>query len=188
MRLRRSHKPLKTFFRPDNDSSSIPHAHVRSYPRTTGLPPVNNDGRPYPPYPDPFLSGFPPVYLGHTGRRTVAGDIDANGRRLVDQTVELDHDGALGDKDTLPAYDFYGGPPKYAEVELQSRVLGNESHRPPPAVISASSGNGTNVTPSPPDDTRSPSRPGAEENGQTLPGSLSGSGQPSATPENEARG
>ena len=54
-----------------------------------------------------------------------------NGRR-VGHTTELDHDGELGDKDLLPAYDNLGGPPKYAEIELQTRLFGNEITRPPP--------------------------------------------------------
>ncbi|KAF8890792.1 hypothetical protein CPB84DRAFT_1389624 [Gymnopilus junonius] len=125
VKLKRTHQPLRTFFQAENGRENPSLLRSRSYPRTTGLPPVtNNDRRPYPPYPDPFLTGFPPVHLGHSARRTTAGDIDDRGRRLADRTVELDHDQGLGDKDALPAYELYGGPPKYVELELQSRLLG----------------------------------------------------------------
>ena len=40
--------------------------------------------------------------------------------------TELDYDRELGDKDTLPAYDISGGPPKYFELEMrvQTRLFG----------------------------------------------------------------
>ncbi|KDR78107.1 hypothetical protein GALMADRAFT_1301881 [Galerina marginata CBS 339.88] len=94
---------------------------------------MGHNGLPYPPYPDPHLTGFPAVYLGHTTRNVTGQYVDASGRRLHERTTDLDHDGELGDKDTLPAYDHYGGPPKYAEVEMQARLFGDGNGRQPPA-------------------------------------------------------
>jgi len=182
VKFKRTHKPLRTFFHPENATTSPSHLRAHSYPRTTGLPPIYNDGRPYPPYPDHFLTGFPPVYLGHTGRRTNAGDVDARGRRLADRTVELDHDGELGDKDALPAYEVYGGPPKYIELEFQSRLLGNETRRPSPADAPSSSGDESNLEP---DSFGVPrTSPQGNENGRDFPGSLSTGGHPSTAPTN----
>jgi hypothetical protein len=132
-RLKRMNQPISTFFHSDNDYPNTSHIRTpRNFPRTTGLPPLSRDGLPYPPYPDPHLTGFPAVYLGRNTRRTNAQDIDASGRRVVAQSVELDHGGELGDKDALPAYDHYGGPPKYVELEMQARLFGNGSRIQPP--------------------------------------------------------
>ena len=58
--------------------------------------------------------GLPP------SRRTRARDIDSSGRRQ-DIPTEMDHDGDLGANDALPAYDNFGGPPKYFELDMSSR-------------------------------------------------------------------
>ncbi|KAF5329236.1 hypothetical protein D9619_009318 [Psilocybe cf. subviscida] len=63
--------------------------------------------------PDGGLAILPAAYQGYSTRRTQAQDVDANGRRIGG--AEVDHDGALDDKDILPAYDIHGGPPKYFE-------------------------------------------------------------------------
>jgi len=76
------------------------------------------------------MPGLPPAYIGCSTRRTRAADIDTSGRRLT--TAELDHDGELGDKDALPAYDSYGGPPKYFEMEMHTRLFGSGSASRPP--------------------------------------------------------
>ncbi|KAF9039994.1 hypothetical protein BJ165DRAFT_1494882 [Panaeolus papilionaceus] len=67
----------------------------------------------------PRWGAFPNAHLNPNGqviRPTRAGDIDAGGRRIGDQNVELDY-GQLGDKEALPAYDTNGGPPRYADVQ-----------------------------------------------------------------------
>lgn len=107
----------------------------RRYPgyRQVELQPLRADGQPYPPYPDPYLPGFPAAYMSHNRRRTRATDTDPRGRRLGDIAVESDHDGELGIKDALPAYDNSGGPPKYLESEMQNRnrpPLNETVHRP----------------------------------------------------------
>lgn len=51
-------------------------------------------------------------------RRTSAADLDEGGRRLG-RGSHNDHDGAIGDKDVLPAYDNVGGPPKYVDIEMR---------------------------------------------------------------------
>ncbi|KAH0583418.1 hypothetical protein H2248_009047 [Termitomyces sp. 'cryptogamus'] len=107
---------------PDTDVPALP----RRFPRTTGLTQV-------PPYP--------------YSRRTRAHDTDAAGRRVIDTVNTSDHDGYIGDKDVLPAYDNSGRPPQYREVALElnmmptirtvmsenSTITGNagDSHPPP---------------------------------------------------------
>jgi hypothetical protein len=85
------------------------------------MEPTNPNGQTYPPFPDPNLTGFPAAYISTRNRRTHATDIDSDGRRLGELPAEIDHDGELGGKDVLPAYDNFGGPPKYFEVEMESR-------------------------------------------------------------------
>lgn len=100
----------------------------RSFLPPVELQPLHPDGQPYPPYPDQYpLTGIPAAYMGQTrpSRRTRAPDIDSSGRRLGDLQVEMDHNSGLGGKDDLPAYDNFGGPPKYFELDLQNR------NRPP---------------------------------------------------------
>ncbi|KAF8809858.1 hypothetical protein BYT27DRAFT_7209825 [Phlegmacium glaucopus] len=122
-------------------SSNLPdlNSSVRDYPSASRRYPsfhqpmelqsLECDGQFYPPYPHPPLPGFPAAYMGRTNRRTRATDIDSSGRRLGDITAETDHDGELGIKDFLPAYDNSGGPPKYLESEIQNR------NRSPPDVV-----------------------------------------------------
>lgn len=75
-------------------------------------------GQPYPSYPGQHLREIPAAYTSQTrsGRRTRAPDIDSSGRRLGDLPAATDHDGELGPKDNLPAYDNVGGPPQYFEL------------------------------------------------------------------------
>jgi len=73
--------------------------------------------------PNPDLPVFPAAC--HPRRRIYATDVDPGGRRTEDITVERDHDGELGVKDVLPPYNYFGGPPKYLELEMHSR------NRPP---------------------------------------------------------
>jgi hypothetical protein len=80
----------------------------------------------------PQLATYPAAYFGHGNRRTHALDIDADGRRLG-HTAFLDHEGELRDKDVLPAYDIYGGPPKYNELEVQHRSSSVENGTSHPA-------------------------------------------------------
>ncbi|KAF8963243.1 hypothetical protein BDZ97DRAFT_1919917 [Flammula alnicola] len=131
--LKRTNQPYRSFFNMNgNYPTTSPNRGLLSFPRATGLHPVNPDARrPYPPYPNPHLAGFPAAYLGHSIRRTHAQDIDASGRGIGNST-DLDVDGELGDKDALPAYDNYGGPPKYIELELHSRLFGVGNCRHPP--------------------------------------------------------
>jgi hypothetical protein len=45
----------------------------------------------------------------------------------------MDYNGELGAKDDLPAYDNFGGPPKYFELDLQNRnrpPLNRTAHTP----------------------------------------------------------
>lgn len=107
----------------------------RSFTPQVELQALHSDGQPYPPYPGPHLTGIPAAYMGQTrpSRRARATDIDSNGRRLGSLPVEMDHDGELGAKDDLPAYDNFGGPPKYFELNVQNRnqaPLGMISHTP----------------------------------------------------------
>lgn len=88
------------------------------------LQPLNPDGRAYPAYPDPFLRVIPAAYIHPPSRRTRARDIDSSGRRQ-NIPAEMDHDGDLGANDALPAYDDSGRPPKYFELDMQTR------NRPP---------------------------------------------------------
>jgi hypothetical protein len=125
-RLKQNDKPYRAFFSSDNNYRPAQSRGPGNFPRTTGLPPP----LPGQPYPEPFLTGFPPAYIGHRTRRTRAADIGAGGRRIA--TAEFDHDGELGDKDALPAYDSYGGPPKYFELEMQTRLFGSGSASRPP--------------------------------------------------------
>ena len=61
------------------------------------------------------LSYFPFGY--HMGtRRTRAAGVDEQGRRLDSGRDPDQH--SLDDKDVLPAYDRYGGPPKYMDLEM----------------------------------------------------------------------
>ncbi|KAF4611703.1 hypothetical protein D9613_004044 [Agrocybe pediades] len=126
--LKRSNQPLTAFFVPTPDRRRG-HIYARqTFPRTTGLPPIDPRNLVYP---EPHLTGMPAAYRGINLRRVQAEDVDIYGRRLGHGT-ELDHDGVLGDKDHLPAYDNIGGPPKYAEIELQTRLFGNDNRRPQP--------------------------------------------------------
>ncbi|KAF5378510.1 hypothetical protein D9615_007178 [Tricholomella constricta] len=102
-RLKRNNQPLSRFFSRTSpaSSSSSTTAHLSSaqpsrFPRTTGLFDV-------PPYP--------------YAHRTRAHDTDVAGRRLGGP-LNSDHDGYIGDKDVLPAYEHAGGPPKYGELEM----------------------------------------------------------------------
>jgi hypothetical protein len=92
------------------------------------------------PNPNGGLAVLPSAYQGYSARRTQAQDVDASGRRIGG--AEVDHGGALDDKDILPAYDMHGGPPKYFEplpvtdtpsgVEPLSRPpVNGASHREP---------------------------------------------------------
>ncbi|CAA7264027.1 unnamed protein product [Cyclocybe aegerita] len=128
--LKRANRPASSFFNFDTGNRSTTSRGSRTFPRTTGIPAVNL-GPSYP-YPDPLLAGIPTAYTGYTSRRTRAADIDASGRRGADRHAELDHDGELGDKDVLPAYEHFGGPPKYNEVEMQARLfsVGSGIHSP----------------------------------------------------------
>jgi len=111
VRLRRHNEPLSRFFSLSShpgifsSSSSHPFTHPLRFPRTTGLSDV-------PPYPYAY--------------RTRAYDTDAAGRRLGGLQTS-DHDGYIGDKDVLPAYDNAGGPPKYGELEMLSMPTTNSS-------------------------------------------------------------
>lgn len=133
MCLRKSKLPISKFFALGHDISPNNDIGPRSFPRTTGIPPISRDM----PYPEPHLSGFPSAYLSLALRRPRepirATDVDANGRRVHDPAIELDHDGMLTDKDALPAYDNYGGPPKYMEIDLtappRASVVGNGPSR-----------------------------------------------------------
>ncbi|KAG6848442.1 hypothetical protein H0H93_016922 [Arthromyces matolae] len=106
----------------NNPSSTDPNAPIspQRFPRTTGLTEV-------PPYPYP--------------QRTRAADTDVAGRRLTGNIDRSDHDGYIGDKDVLPAYDYAGGPPKYREVALELGPM--SSSRTIPSVDSPGNINGS---------------------------------------------
>ncbi|KAG6918771.1 hypothetical protein DXG01_011962 [Tephrocybe rancida] len=75
------------------------------------------------PYRFPRTTGFTEVPPYPYARRTRALDTDAAGRRVGGGIEESDHDGFIGDKDVLPAYDNAGGPPKYRELALELSVM-----------------------------------------------------------------
>ncbi|TFK65293.1 hypothetical protein BDN72DRAFT_204507 [Pluteus cervinus] len=132
--LRAQNRPLYHFFYA-RDPSSPPHY---THHHAPGFAPQS-----LPPLPTSYLSSShltPPTsaYLGnglthpdrntppHATRRTTAADIDDSGRRGVvgsslGANQEHDWDGWLTDRDALPAYDVFGGPPKYAEVVRNQR-------------------------------------------------------------------
>lgn len=103
--LKHANKPLSSFF---NINSSYGNATTtsrsRTFPRTTSY--------------DTHLAALPVAHTRHS-RRTRAADIDNHGRRLGGG--EYDEE---GDKDALPAYDIVGGPPKYTELEMRTRLFG----------------------------------------------------------------
>lgn len=93
------------------------------------LRPLHPDGQPYPTYPNPFLREIPAAYIHPPSRRTRARDIDPSGRRQ-DISTEMDHDGELGANESLPAYDNFGGPPKYFELDRNRPPLSGIAQRP----------------------------------------------------------
>ena len=116
----------------------------RILPRTTGLLPVTLRG--HPPF-DPPLAGLPAAHTRRNLRRTNGADIDQSGRRLRDIDVELDYGGPLNDKDVLPAYDHFGSPPKYADVEAQRIVATPDGSLTfPPVALHSASDAGMNVS------------------------------------------
>lgn len=82
-------------------------------------------------HPYPHSHSYPPhiatqmLQNRNNRTRTRAADTDAQGRRLdsgwdPDQfDFEVAGGGDHEDKETLPAYDCYGGPPKYIEVTME---------------------------------------------------------------------
>ncbi|KAM6499759.1 hypothetical protein JOM56_005267 [Amanita muscaria] len=82
-------------------------------------------------HPYPHSHSYPPhiatrMFQNRTNRtRTRAADTDAQGRRLdsgwdPDQfDFEVAGGGDHEDKEMLPAYDCYGGPPKYIDVAME---------------------------------------------------------------------
>lgn len=121
--MRRARQPLSAFFHVNENQAFGRSRGARSFPRTTGLPPVNYNGT-YPLYPDSFIPGVPAAYLGAGNIRTQAPDIDGSGRRVGGGATELDHGGYLGDKDVLPAYEALGSPPKYIDFQMHSGLVG----------------------------------------------------------------
>jgi len=103
----------------DREEGSSPQG-PRSFPRTTGLPRVNLQG--YPLLNTYFVPLQLPTAYTNNSRRTRAQDIDLEGCRFTCAGAEVDHDGLLRNKDALPKYESFGGPPKYAELELQQQV------------------------------------------------------------------
>ncbi|KAG6860251.1 hypothetical protein C0995_013701 [Termitomyces sp. Mi166 len=103
-------------------SDTDPPALPRRFPRTTGLTQV-------PPYP--------------YSRRTRALDTDAAGRRILHTINTSDHDGYIGDKDVLPAYDNSGGPPQYREVALELNAIHTTGTRNAGVDVGMSSENST---------------------------------------------
>jgi hypothetical protein len=135
---------MTSFFRLQHESESNTRQGSRILPRTTGLFPVTLRG--YPPF-DPPLAGLPAAYTRRNLRRTNGADIDQSGRRFRDIDVELDYGGPLNDKDVLPAYDHFGSPPKYADVEAQRIVATPDgSLTIPPVVLNSASDAGMNVS------------------------------------------
>ncbi|PFH50192.1 hypothetical protein AMATHDRAFT_61521 [Amanita thiersii Skay4041] len=111
------------------------------YPYSPGTYPAtiydSSDVR-YPFYASFHLRSLPSAYYPDQTRRTHGTGIDDGGRRLDGNGAGAgagagayvsDHDGALGDKDVLPAYDCFGGPPKYVELEFLRRVGGEPEGR-----------------------------------------------------------
>lgn len=117
-RLKCANKPLSSFF---NINSSYGNATTasrsRTFPRTIGLPSLHPDALYRTPY-DTHLAPLPVAYTRRS-RRTRAADINNHGHRLGGG--EYDEE---GDKDALPAYDIVGGPPKYTELEMRTRLFG----------------------------------------------------------------
>ncbi|KAF9477423.1 hypothetical protein BDN70DRAFT_110365 [Pholiota conissans] len=133
--LKRRNQPYTAFFRPDTPIIRLQHVqrpplspnNISNYTIASAAHRHDLDGH---------LSRYPAAYFGQGQRRTHAHDIDTSGRRLGNTTF-LDHDGELGDKDALPAYDNVGGPPKYNELELQYRLSSVENGSSHPAEQSS---------------------------------------------------
>jgi len=128
--------------------------------------------------PSPLPPSAPPPYrasqrLPRSPRRVTAMDTDQHGRRLApDGTLqENDHDGVLGDKDVLPAYDGAGGPPKYFELNVRAGAEGAAGYEgvraSGRAVGEESLGEDVAQVPSP-EPGHTPSSPAYDPNGPTL--------------------
>jgi len=131
---------MSSFFGLQQESETNTRQDPRILPRTTGLLPVTLRG--YPP-----LAGLPAAHTRRNLRRTNGADIDQSGRRFRDTDVELDYGGPLNDKDVLPAYDHFGSPPKYADVEAQRIVATPDGSLTIPHVaLHSASDAETNVT------------------------------------------
>ncbi len=138
--LQRRRLPLSSFFGPQRESELNTQG-PRILSRTT---PVTLQG--YPPF-DPLLAGLPAAYTRRNLRRTNGADIDQSGRRFQDIDVELDYGGPLSDKDLLPAYDHFGSPPKYADVEAQRIVATPDGLLTfPPVALHSASDAGMNIS------------------------------------------
>jgi len=135
--LRRSNRSCNEFFNiSGHPSSDFGRRHY--LPRTTGLPSMTQS--PFPaPLSDPMIyPSLPPptAYYGNQ-RRIRAMDTDEGGRRagIPEERGDLDQ------KDVLPAYDNVGGPPKYAELEMdtarrrQRLDLSGVARREPPQIV-----------------------------------------------------
>jgi len=88
------------------------------------------------PHLDGYFPALPLPVASTNARLTRATDIDLGGRRFTSPGTEVDHDGLLRDKDILPKYELLGGPPKYADLELQ-RVLVTGTIIPSPPILPA---------------------------------------------------
>ncbi|KAF8656114.1 hypothetical protein AX16_002752 [Volvariella volvacea WC 439] len=100
----------------------------------TGLIPT------YPLSPAAFAAATAANDAVRRGRGTRGADIGAGGRRGVESGLGIsDHDGILDDKDALPAYDMFGGPPKYADLE---RTRGRTPSNAAPVAVNEESGGG----------------------------------------------
>jgi len=108
----------------NRELSYYPH----TFPRTTGLPRVNQQGYPLP---DNYFIAAPLPTAHRDTRPTRSHDTDIDGRRFASPGAEIDHDGLLRGKDYLPKYESLGAPPKYAELELR----GNRSNEMPSTEV-----------------------------------------------------
>jgi len=110
------------------------------------------------------LAHLPASYHPSNNRRTQGADIGPGGRR---QGGISDYNGETGDKDALPAYDKFGGPPQYVELDATrftgTPIAGNPSATnvpAPPASDLRPSAHASSSTPPSPSSSSSPGQAG----------------------------
>jgi len=108
------------------------------------------------------LAHLPASYHPSNNRRTQGVDIGPGGQR---QGGVSDYNAETGDKDVLPAYDKFGGPPQYVELDATrfagTPVAGNPSATNVPAIFSQQSPPASDLQPSAHASSSTPPSPGS---------------------------